>query len=367
MPDADSSPGEEPKHGRRRRRRRVAGGGGGEISATEAAGITLDDHHWHAGSGEGRARRKGRDGKDSGRRNVNPMVRRSNRFFVRVALLVLTGVALFAAYQQGTRTGQERERMRTRAAFEKAQVGSVADPSEARRLALIEVEKGYEARVSGDHQGAIARFQAAKDIDPRLPGAYVEMGVSWLRLRNPVEADTMFLKAIRSGEDASRAHYQRGILLAGNGSFPESFTEFQSSILLAPFDAYPWFYWADSLRMFGRPSEAIEKLQKAESRATEQSDLFVIRSKRLLCMIEANAPEIAGMIEAELAQPEPGGEWLLAAAAERLRSAQYAEAADFLARSRRALQPIFFAYLFNDKFFDLYRNRPEIAAAAGRG
>lgn len=362
MPD-DADPTEEGERlrVRRRRRRRSSDEDRGQ-RATEAAGITLDQHQWHAGSGHGRDRRRGRDGKDSARRNVNPLVRRSNRIFIRIALGILAAVAVFAAYQQGSRTGAHRERMRNKALSDKALTGSVTDPSEARRLALVEVEKGYEVRATGNALAAIERFQAAKDIDPRLPGAYVEMGLLWLRLRNPVEADTMFLKAIRSGEDPARAHYQRGVLLAANGSFPEAYSEFAAAVELAPFDPYPWYYWGDSLRAEGKPAEALAKLQKAEARAVEQSDLFVIRAKRLLCMVEAMAPDTEGRLEAELAKPEPGGEWLLAAAALRLRKERFAEGADLLGRSRRALQPLFFAYLLSDKFFDLYRNRPEIAA-----
>jgi tetratricopeptide (TPR) repeat protein len=366
MPDTESSESGEQRVRRRRRRRRSAEETG-ELRATDAAGIQLDQHPWHAGSGQGRDRSRGRDGKDSGRRNVNPLVRRSNRLFIRLALLVLTGVSIFAAYQQGTRNGSSRERMRNQALLSKSQVGTVADPSEARRQAMVEVDKGYESLANGNPMEAVERFQAAKDIDPRLPGVYVEMGLAWSRMKNPVEADTMFLKAIRTGEDAPRAHYHRGVLLAGAGSFPESFQEFRSATELAPFDPYPWFFWGEALRAQGKPAEAVEKLQKAEVRAVEQSDLFVIRTKRLLCMIEAQSPEVEAHIDSELAKSEPGGEWLLAAAAHRLRHEQYAEAGPLLQRAKAALQPLFFRYLLADKFFDLYRGRPEVAAAIKAG
>ena len=367
MDDPEPPAADEPESQRvrRRRRRHRSSDEPGNRKATEAAGITLDSHDWHAG-GRRDQRRRGRDGRDSGKRNVNPLVRRSNRIFVRIALAILAAVAVWTAYQYGKREGIQGERHRQMARSTSA-LPATGTASELRRQALAEVDLGYAARAQGQVALAREHFRKAKDLDPRLPGAYVEMALLWLRDRNPVEADTLLLQSIRAEEDLARAHYHRGVLLAGNNSFPEAFVAFQTATEVAPFDPYPWFYWGDALRSYGRPSEALEKFHRAELRASEQSDLFVIRAKRLLCMVEAEAPELQGLLDTALASPEPSGEWILAAAALALRKEQYPAAAGLLARARQSLQPLFFSFLTGDKFFDLYRARKELAPVLAAG
>ncbi len=84
--------------------------------------------------------------------------------------------------------------------------------------------------VKQDYDGAIAAFQAALRIDPRLAPAHHNLGVALEGKRHFDEAIAEFRMAIELEPRYARAHRSLGNLLMNQGRFEEAIAEFRAAI-----------------------------------------------------------------------------------------------------------------------------------------
>jgi len=211
----------------------------------------------------------------------------------------------------------------------------------------------------GEQEKARDLFAAVQRENPAFPGLWNQIAKIEHRLNRGQIAITNVDQAIRAGEPPADMLMLKGQILAAQGAFPAAYGAFAEAVAANPFDPYIYFYWGEALRVDGRLQQAVAKLDEAHRRATQQSDTFIIHIKWLLARIEADQNDaLKSEIAAELAKPEPSGDWLLAGAVLALMENRTEDDAIFLDRARVALQPAFFGFCISDKFFDLYRTHP---------
>ncbi len=214
---------------------------------------------------------------------------------------------------------------------------------------------------TGELEKAHDLFIKIQGENPAVHGLLHQIAKLEFRLHRQLEALQFIDRAVRDGETTSQALLLKGQILATQGAFPTAYVAYEQAAMADPSDPYVFFYWAEALRIEGRPRQAAAKLDEAHRRSIQQTDTFIIQIKWLLARIESDEGEtLKSEIETHLADPDPSGDWLLAAAALALQENRAEDAAPLLDRARVALQPAFYNFCISDKFFDIYRGNAAV-------
>ncbi len=76
------------------------------------------------------------------------------------------------------------------------------------RLRAYDVEylRGYVAAAEGDHAAALEHLLEAEKASPRRPGLHIQIGLAYLQLRRPADAERAFSKAMEIDPENPHAH-----------------------------------------------------------------------------------------------------------------------------------------------------------------
>jgi type IV pilus assembly protein PilF len=137
-----------------------------------------------------------------------------------------------------------------------------ADPQ---RRALIRLELASALYQQGSHARALDEARAAVGIDPALAKAHGLLGLIYMDLRDPPQAEAAFRKALSLSPNDSELRNNHGWYLCQTGRVRESITEFNEALRdpLYATPARPLHNAGVCLLRIGEEAQAQDYLQKA--------------------------------------------------------------------------------------------------------
>ncbi len=170
--------------------------------------------------------------------------------------------------------------------------GTGADPKVAELKKLF--EDGVTASRAGDHDGAIAKFEAAAAAVPSCFDCYYNIGVAYMQKKDPAQAEASWKKALEAKPDYAEAMnalatlynnqkrfdeaaamgakaasagggaggsadavYNQGIILWNQGKIPEAKTKFEEALKANPNHAESHFQLGMALLNEGKIPDAV--------------------------------------------------------------------------------------------------------------
>jgi tetratricopeptide (TPR) repeat protein len=104
-----------------------------------------------------------------------------------------------------------------------------------RDLAATHVNRGIFRMRLKDGPGALADFDRASKLQPRMGDVYTNRGVLLITMNRDADAMTELNKALELGtEKPEIAHYGRAVLHELAGRFKEAYADYQKAVELAP-------------------------------------------------------------------------------------------------------------------------------------
>lgn len=215
---------------------------------------------------------------------------------------------------------------------------------------------------AGHWQEAAERLFYAKQKDLRYRGLLLRMGQIFYAHDDLQSADKSFERAIAFNEDVAQAWKYRGLIAARRKDYPAATHDFEEATRASPLEADNYFYWAEVLRIDLQPRPAIAHYQEASLRASDQQDAVVCDFKARLARMEAaESSQVEDELEAKQAAGPLSTDWLMTAAALRLREGKIEAAAQFTAQAHDGKSPGLFAACANDQTFrDAAKAHPEL-------
>lgn len=279
------------------------------------------------------------------------------------AVLVLGALLLVGlAFYFGTKLPYLRYLMATRQARAVAQNAPDLFPGVT---AADLVKKGLVAQEAGQWDKAVDFFMAAKTKDLRYRGILFRVGKILYDHRNFDTADSALERAIAFGEDVEASNFYRGLIAVRHRDLTTAEAFFAAAVTAAPFTSEYHYYWAETLRLDFKPKEALPHYDKVILLSPAGADNSVTKFKIRMAEIEATE---GARVNAELAQRQSAGplpvDWLMTAAALRLRAGKVEEARQLIMQARAGTSPELFTSCVNDLYFrEAVKEHPELAEA----
>ncbi|MDQ3200142.1 MAG: hypothetical protein M3Q46_13340 [Verrucomicrobiota bacterium] len=277
------------------------------------------------------------------------------------AFLIMGGIALLAlAFYGGTKLNYLRYLLATR-----HQPALPAEgPDKFADLAAEDlVKQALVAEEEGRWDDAVERFMAAKRKDLGHRGILYRVGKILYDHREFAAADQAFERALAFGENTEAASFYRGLIAVRNRDLSAAEGFFDAAIAAAPFVPDYHYYAGETQRLDLKPKPAEHYYERAALLARNAQDAAVCRFKLRMARIEAAESEA---VKLELARQEAAGplsvDWLMTAAALKIRESHIDEARALIRQARDGKSPGLFASCVNDLYFrDLPQKYPELA------
>lgn len=109
-------------------------------------------------------------------------------------------------------------------------------------MSIDSFEQGYSLEVSGNYSGAMAAFNKALELHPRLAEAYYHRGYASMMLGEFPQAVWDYESAATLDPDNERAHYDCGRVHAKLGNWREAIKHFDKVIILNPESELAFFH-----------------------------------------------------------------------------------------------------------------------------
>lgn len=232
------------------------------------------------------------------------------------------------------------------------------------------VEQGLAAERLGEWPAAVERYLSAKRKNLGYRGILFRVGKLQYDHANFDLADKILENAIALGEDVAAANYLRGMIATGRNNLQAAEGFFEAAANAEPFSAVHYYNWADALRRDHHPKEAIAIYERGATRVSGEQDRNVYQFKARMSMIEAgDAASLSEEVEKKQTARALSVEWLMTAAALKIREGNIPDAVQLIDKARTANAVGLysqFASCANDMFFASASEKyPEIAKACG--
>lgn len=219
------------------------------------------------------------------------------------------------------------------------------------------VHEALVAQNAGRWQEAADRFISARRKNNALRGIFFRVGALCAENGDLANADKFLARSIEFGEEVDQANSYRAEIAVRdqNLAAAEGFAE--AAAAASPFNWIYYYRWAEILRLNGRPKDAIRRYEQGALCAKESLNDWVCRFKVRLAKIEARDPEIADEIAKKQTEDSPGGDWLITAAALKVREGHFGEAVELLEKARAISTASVFGFGISDNIFREASNR----------
>lgn len=118
--------------------------------------------------------------------------------------------------------------------------GNLDDGGTKRTPADEALMEGERAFASGDMEGAIASYEKAAKLDPKLYEAPLYIGDAYFKLKKIDEAGKAYARAIAIDADRETAYRYWGNVLMQDGHLKEAREKFIEAIIAEPYNKAPW-------------------------------------------------------------------------------------------------------------------------------
>jgi tetratricopeptide (TPR) repeat protein len=158
--------------------------------------------------------------------------------------------------------------------------------------ALNWYKKGNELYVSGHYEEAIAHFDKALKLHPRLAGAWAAKGLACNAQRQYQEAIRCYDESIRLDARDPAVWHDKGNTLCAIGRLEGALNCYNEALIIDPRDARAWNNKGICLASLGRPEEALPCCTKA----TQLDDSYAV-AWQARAMIEERLGRIPDALE----------------------------------------------------------------------
>jgi tetratricopeptide (TPR) repeat protein len=286
------------------------------------------------------------------------------RASMQVPVLILGGIALLGlTFYVGKKFDHWRYMVQA-ASPAKVEPGSAEDKYPNLSADQLVVQ-ALMAEKRGDRQDAADRLLAAKHKNLGYRGIFFRVGKMAYDAADFDGADKLFERAVAFGEDPASANYFRGLIAIRHKDLAAAQRSFEAAATSDPFTAQYQYYLAEALRIDHHPNEAIPRYERARLLAVNEQDAAVCEFKMRMALLEAGeAPKVAAEIERKRSVGDLPVDWLMTAAALKVRQGQAKAALPLIAQARGLEQSGLFVSCREDIFLvDAAAKNPEIAAA----
>ena len=125
------------------------------------------------------------------------------------------------------------------------------------------IVEGNTLQEQGLLSEAMARYEAAIDIDPRCARAHLNRGNIFLAAAKFDEARSAYQLAVDCDSHYAAAHFNLGNLNYKTGQFEPALRNYQEAVDIKPEFADAWVAMANAFDSLGRTDEAVESYQRA--------------------------------------------------------------------------------------------------------
>jgi tetratricopeptide (TPR) repeat protein/2-polyprenyl-3-methyl-5-hydroxy-6-metoxy-1,4-benzoquinol methylase len=129
--------------------------------------------------------------------------------------------------------------------------------------AFAMIDEGNALQEEGRIPEAMARYEAAIDIDPQCARAHLNCGNIFLAAAKFDEARSAYQLAIACDPRYAAAHFNMGNLNFKMGEFELALRSYQEAVDIKPDFADAWVAMANAFDSLGRAAEAVERYQRA--------------------------------------------------------------------------------------------------------
>jgi tetratricopeptide (TPR) repeat protein len=177
---------------------------------------------------------------------------RLNAFVMCAAVLSLSAPAWAASTVLGGGMGEAcyqgaRDEISPRMGLDMCTEAIDKEAMNLRDLAATHVNRGIFRMRLKDGPGALADFDRAARLQPRMGDIYVNRGVLLLTMNRDTEAMAELNRGLELGSERPEiAYYGRAVLHELAGRFKEAYTDYQKAVELAP----KWSLPRDQLQRF---------------------------------------------------------------------------------------------------------------------
>ncbi|MEO6971370.1 MAG: hypothetical protein ABI217_10795, partial [Chthoniobacterales bacterium] len=287
----------------------------------------------------------------------------SRGFQLRQAIFVLVGIAgIGLAFYFGTKINYLKYLLTSRHQPSLTELGAAQFQGVG---ADDLVEQALVAERDGRWQDAVERFMAAKRKNLQYRGILFRVGKILYDHRDFAHADQAFERALAFGENPDAANFFRGLIAVRTKNLTAAERFFAAAVTAAPFVSDYHYYLGETLRLDLKPKPAIPCYAQAALLARDEQSAAVCRFKMRMARIDAAESEA---VNSELTKAQASGplsvDWLMTAAALKIREGQIDDARPFIEQARAGNSPGLFASCVNDLYFrDVAQKYPELADA----
>ena len=147
-------------------------------------------------------------------------------------------------------------------------------PSANVNSAFAMIDEGNVLQVQGRMQEAMARYEAAIDMDSRCARAHLNRGNIFLAGDKLEEARSAYQLAIDCDPRYAAARFNMGNLLYGAGEFELALRNYRDAVDINPDFADAWVAMANALDGLGRKAEAVKSYNRALSIIPDYAEVY---------------------------------------------------------------------------------------------
>ncbi len=229
------------------------------------------------------------------------------------------------------------------------------------------IDQAMAAQSTGQFTKAAALFNQVKRGDSHVEGLDYHLAYLDFLSGDFAAAMPALNHSIEEGEALGACYGLRGLIESRRRGNGKGLHDFEASTQADPFDPKSFFYWGEALRRFGKPQEALVRLQEAIDRTESPVELAAYRLKARLAQIDAGQEqEFAKQLAEEMARPVAPLEWVLTAAAVEMQKGNFEAAAADLDRAQKLAGPAILHVALRDFFFAAFADKEPVAAYYGK-
>ena len=168
---------------------------------------------------------------------------------------------------------KSQETQKAKAVFE--QMFEAAGPVQAE---FLEGKANYEAMLFPE---AEASFRRVLQLDPKYPGAHLELGKVYISLRQNDNAIRELEEVLKADPDDPEASYFLGGLLVQTDHYAEGIPYLERAKAAKPDFWAPYFYLGKARLRLNQPAEAIVLLERAVKLRPDEASAFYLLGRAL--------------------------------------------------------------------------------------
>ena len=142
----------------------------------------------------------------------------------------------------------------------------------------MRLQRGTEYLRLGAYTAALQDFQYARDVEERLPAAYIGIGWANYHLRDWPASENAFLMALALNPVSSEAHFGIGMLYYLQGRYHEAAREFDQAAEIDPLNAEAEAWLAIASAQVGDAGESMAAAGRAIDLTQDSAIVHIARS-----------------------------------------------------------------------------------------